>query len=112
MKVSDDYYAANRFDRPDTVRHIVEWCKRQEMAARKTGDKPSELIAKRIKSLCLKNYKLAKDRTARFCDEWEQHPENMFSWIITQFPNGRCKLVRHDKKADFKPSNITLKPQD
>jgi len=110
MKVSEDYYDT-KFDRPETVKHVVTWCKNQERACRKEGNRPGELIAKRIKSLCLKNYKLAKGMTARFCKEWEEHPEAMYTWIITQFPNGRCMLVRHDKKADFEPSNVTLKPQ-
>lgn len=112
MRVNKEYYSADRYDRPEVVQRFVAWCSRQETAARRAKDRPSELIAKRMKSICLKNYKLIKGHSARLCKDWEEHPENMFSWIITQFPNGKCKLVRHDKAADFEPANITLKPLD
>ena len=109
MRVSQDYYTKG-FDRPEVVKRIVKWCSKQEYAARKAGNRSEELIAKRIKSLCLKNYKLVKEQTARFCAEWEEHPEDMFTWIITQFPTGKCKIVRNDRTTHFSPDNITLRP--
>lgn len=112
MRVKADYYSAETFDRPEVVQHVVGWCNKAEMQFKQNKQSAEFLIAKRIKSLCLKNYKLANGHTARFCEEWEKHPENMFSWIHAQFPSGKCKLVRHDKKADFEPTNITLKPQN
>lgn len=112
MRVKKDFYNEVRFDRPEVVKRIIKWCSKQEQACKAAEDRPGYLVAKRIKSLCLKNYKLVKGYTARFCKEWEERPEEMYAWILTQFPNGRCKLVRHDKKADFEPSNLTLRPLD
>lgn len=112
MKVDKDYYNSYRFDRPEVVKHIVEVCNATERTAKKDGNKPWVLAAKRVKSLCLKNYKLCNFSTARFCKEWETYPDEMMKWILDQFPDGKCKLVRHDKKADFEPLNITLKPLD
>ena len=109
MKVSADYYNKDTFDRPEVVKRIVTWCSKQEAAARVAGDRTSELMAKRIKSLCLKNYKLMRNSSIRFCREWEEHPENMFAWLMTQVPYGKCKIVRIYKDADFSPNNIVLR---
>lgn len=112
MKVDEQYYSAAKFDRPEVVRHVIEVCKLVEQSAREDKNRPWELVAKRVKSLCLKNYKKANGHTARFCKEWEELPGEMMTWILDQFPDGKCKLVRHDKTKDFEPSNITLKPLD
>ena len=112
MKVDNKYYDTDKFDRPEVVKHIVKVCNIMERKAKKEGNIPWVLVAKRVKSLCLKNYKLCNGSTARFCKEWETWPGEMMKWILDQFPSGKCKLVRHDKKADFKPLNITLKPLD
>ena len=109
MRVGKDFYDSSRFHSPGVVDHVVTWCN-AHMRAFKSRSHPEFLVAKRIKSLCLKNYKKARGSTARFCKEWEESPQLMLTWILEQFPNGKCKLVRHDKAADFEPSNITLKP--
>ena len=112
MKVDKKYYDDAKFDRPEVVKHVVTVCNEVERTAKKDGNRPWMLAAKRVKSLCLKNYKLCNGYTARFCKEWEEFPSEMIAWILQQFPDGKCKVVRHDKTADFEPSNITLKPLD
>ena len=111
MKVNKDYYDSARFHSPGVVDSIVTWCN-GHMRGFKSHTHPEFLVAKRIKSLCLKNYKKARGSTARFCREWEESPRSMMEWILKEFPDGKCKLVRHDKAANFEPSNITLKPLD
>lgn len=110
MRVSKDYYSSERFDRPEVVQHIVQWCCSVERE--NVSNIPVVLIAKRIKSLCLKNYAHTNSNGARFCEEWEEHPEHMFKWIYEQFPNGRCRLVRRNRNKNFESSNIILKPLD
>ena len=111
MKVTKDYYDSERFHCPGIVAHIVTWAN-AHMRGFKSRSHPEFLVAKRIKSLCLKNYKISRGSTARFCKPWEEQPQAMMEWILKEFPDGKCKLVRHDKTADFEPSNITLKPLD
>lgn len=111
MKVGKDYYDGQKFHSPGVVDHVVTWCN-AHMRGFKGKAHPEFLVAKRIKSLCLKNYKKIKGSTARFCKEWEESPKAMMDWVLQQFPDGKCKIVRHDKTADFEPSNITLKPLD
>lgn len=108
MKVKIDYYDITKFDRPDKVTEIVHWAKRI-MKANKM-DSPKYLVAKRIKSLCLKHYKLMRGSDARFDEIWENNPELMLQWILDRYPSGECKLVRIKKKQNFSPYNIDLQP--
>ena len=112
MRVGKEYYDKDKFDRPEVVKHVVTVCNEIERTAKKDGNRPWMLAAKRVKSLCLKNYKLSNGYTARFCKEWEEFPGEMMVWILKDFPDGKCKVVRHDKAADFEPSNLTLRPLD
>lgn len=108
MKVHKSYYLDGKFDRPDKVTHIVRWANIME----KHEDRTVALVAKRIKSLCLKHYKLIRGSSARFCTKWEEHPEDFMTFILTQFPNGKCKIVRRNKTKDFEPANVDLRPLD
>ena len=109
MRVHKSYYLDGKFDRPDKVTHIVRWANNLMKRINESSD-PRLLVAKRIKSLCLKNYKLARQSDARFCNQWEEHPGQMLAWILESFPDGRCMLLRKDKKGNFEPNNIILKP--
>lgn len=108
MRVHKSYYLDGKFDRPDKVTHIVRWAN-QLMKEIKDQQDPRFLVAKRIKSLCLKNYRLSKNSDARFYSKWEEFPRLMMEYILDRFPDGRCMLVRKNKKGNFEPSNLEIR---
>lgn len=111
MKVHRNYYkTSGKFDRPEVVAHVARACNQAMREARKDEDAVRFAVIKRVKSLCLKNYRIRKGYTARFCKEWEEDPIAMVNWILEQCPNAKCMIVRKDKKADFEPSNIFFRP--
>lgn len=111
MKVSPDYYNEERFHKPEVVERIVSFCNHVERTASTLNMGMDRLVAKRIKSLCLKHYKKNTTRkTVRFCNIWETHPSAMLNWLVLRMAGKPGIIVRIDKTQDFSPFNITIKP--
>lgn len=110
MRVKENFYISEKFRRPEAVKRIVDWCNNREQTARADNNLAQYLVAKRIKSLCLRHYNIHNKRGVYFCDEWEQNPRAMSFWILNQFKDGKCKMKRVDPKGPFSPENVILIP--
>lgn len=108
MKVHKSYYLDGKFDRPDKVTHVVRWANAL-MDEEKEG--PKFKLAKRIKSLCLKHYKINRDSPVRFCRVWEEQPQRFMHFVLDEFPDGECRILRKIKSGPFSPDNVVLAPK-
>lgn len=109
MNVNKVYYYNGEFDRPEKVVSIVHWANSFMLKHKHTS--PAYIVAKRIKNLCIKHYRFERGSDIRFDEEWEDNPILMLNWILDRYPSGNCRLVRFDKKGNFSPYNLDLRPR-
>lgn len=105
MRVSKNFYNEETFDRLDKVLHITQVCSAVERAP---DSRAQYLIAKRVKSFCLRHYRKANASPSRFCKQWEDDPKAFIDWVLSKYPKGDCVIMRRDQTRDFEPSNIRL----
>lgn len=110
MRVTKSYYLAGYYDKPEKVTAIVRWANALMNGIGDSQDAHFRM-AKRIKSLCLKHYNLSKNSNIRFCKDWEEHPWKFMNFVLMEFPDGNCKIVRKITSGPFSPDNLVLVPK-
>lgn len=108
MKVKNDFYNANSYIRPDTVKKLVSWAN-AIMADKANRNKPEFNLAKSIKSIAIKNYKIDSCSSGTLCQKWEDEPYAMIRFILANKKGERIKISRIDKSLPFSPDNVLVK---
>lgn len=103
MKVSATYYMDMNYHRPEVVTSMVKYFNN----IIKSGA-PERLMAKRLKCLCIKNYRGTIKRPNFFCKSWEQQPILMLMWFHERDPQNRHTIKRVNRAKGFEPGNISF----